>query len=133
LLVVAFVGLATVSACQTNTSSTRVASSAPVIKATSIEQFIGSWTGTWARLDGSSNGDATVHIRSGDSSFANADFVLNNGSIIFAQAPDYKNGQLVVSNGKAMQMTMSLLKGGKMHIAYSRFGNDGEYLLSRRK
>jgi len=101
------------------------------ISAASIDAFYGTWTGTWRRLSGNAGGPAKISIRRGASTFANADFVLNGGDPTFAVAPDFKDGKLVVQNGDAMQMTMTLMKGNRMYISYSRFGNAGEYSLQR--
>jgi len=102
------------------------------LKAESIEAFYGTWVGTWRRTDNSASGDATVNIRHGASTFANADFILNNGDLRFAQSPDFKDGTLQVRNGEAMKMDFQLISDGEMRIKYKRFGQKGEYRLTRK-
>lgn len=124
---IAFLALAACSADSEIGSSSKP----QIIAAQSIEDFHGQWSGTWRRLNSGQNGTAQVNIRRGASTFANADFILDGGALRFSQAPDFKDGKLVVDNGNAMQMTMMLMDDGRMHIVYKRFGNAGEYWLTR--
>ena len=113
--------------------STVEAAKAKVVKATSVEEFYGSWIGKWRRLDNSADGDAVVNIRRGSSISPNVDFILNNGNLRFAMSPDFKDGVLQVRNGQLMKMDYRLMSDGRMHIKYKRKGNKGEYWLSRKE